>query len=67
MKKDTSNTWITGAKRIDSHVSSADVIIVERDRASNLLDQMQALRQIGFRDVDCFYKYGIFALLGGTK
>ena len=32
-----------------------------------LLDQLQILEKIGFRDVDCFFKYGIFALFGGIK
>ena len=37
------------------------------NRPSDLFDQLQMLRQIGFRDVDCYYKYGIFAMFGGTK
>jgi tRNA (cmo5U34)-methyltransferase len=32
-----------------------------------LIDQLQILEKIGFRDVDCFFKYGIFALFGGIK
>ena len=32
-----------------------------------LLDQLQILEKIGFKDVDCFFKYGIFALFGGIK
>jgi tRNA (cmo5U34)-methyltransferase len=32
-----------------------------------LLDQLRILEKIGFRDVDCFFKYGIFALFGGIK
>ncbi len=34
---------------------------------SPLFDQLQLLDKIGFKDVDCFYKYGIFTLFGGTK
>jgi tRNA (cmo5U34)-methyltransferase len=37
------------------------------DMPSGLEDQLMELRRIGFRDVDCFYKYGSFALFGGTK
>ena len=36
-------------------------------RPSGLWDQLQALSRCGFRDVDCFYKYSIFAVFGGTK
>ena len=37
------------------------------NRPSTLRQQLDILEQIGFRDVDCYYKYGIFALFGGTK
>ena len=37
------------------------------NKPSALFDQIQLLSNIGFRDVDCFYKYGIFAMFGGTK
>ena len=37
------------------------------DRPSGLWDQLQSLSECGFRDVDCFYKYGIFAVYGATK
>jgi tRNA (cmo5U34)-methyltransferase len=29
--------------------------------------QLQALEKIGFKEVDCFFKYGIFSLFGGLK
>lgn len=32
-----------------------------------LFDQLRILKRIGFKDVDCFFKYGIFALFGGVK
>jgi hypothetical protein len=32
-----------------------------------LVPQLNALRSIGFENVDCFYKYGIFAMFGGSK
>lgn len=37
------------------------------NKPSNLFDQIEMLNKIGFRDVDCFYKYGIFLVFGGTK
>jgi tRNA (cmo5U34)-methyltransferase len=37
------------------------------DRPSGLWDQLKTLSKCGFRDVDCFYKYSIFAVFGGTK
>ena len=37
------------------------------NQPSPLPDQLEALRKIGFRDVDCYYKYGVFALFGGSK
>ncbi|MFQ5585897.1 MAG: class I SAM-dependent methyltransferase [Thermodesulfobacteriota bacterium] len=32
-----------------------------------LHDQLTSLRENGFRDVDCFYKYGMVALYGGKR
>ena len=41
------------------------------DRAANILasveEQCQWLRELGFQDVDCFWKYFELALFGGTK
>ncbi len=37
------------------------------NQPSNLFDQLEVLRKCGFRNVDCFYKYGIFAMFGGIK
>jgi SAM-dependent methyltransferase len=41
------------------------------DRASNILatveDQCRWLREVGFRDVDCFWKYFELAVFGGTR
>jgi ubiquinone/menaquinone biosynthesis C-methylase UbiE len=41
------------------------------DRAANILapleEQCQWLRELGFRDVDCFWKYFELAIFGGTK
>lgn len=37
------------------------------NRPDTLGDQLVALNKIGFRNVDCFYKYGIFTVYGGSK
>ncbi len=37
------------------------------NKPSRLVEQLAALETVGFRDVDCYLKYGIFALFGGTK
>jgi len=39
----------------------------QESKPSNLFDQLQMVSRCGFRDVDCFYKYSIFAVYGGTK
>ncbi len=37
------------------------------NRPDTLEAQLDALRDAGFRDVDCYYKNGIFAVFGGRK
>jgi len=48
-----------------------DIIRRYKDNTDNkpdtLASQLQALQTIGFKDVDCFYKYGIFTMYGGRK
>jgi tRNA (cmo5U34)-methyltransferase len=48
-----------------------DIIRRYKDNTDNKPDtleaQLAALQAIGFRDVDCFYKYGVFAMYGGRK
>jgi tRNA (cmo5U34)-methyltransferase len=39
----------------------------EENQPNRLEVQLETLRKTGFRNVDCFYKYGIFTLFGGTK
>ncbi|NOY65253.1 MAG: class I SAM-dependent methyltransferase, partial [Nitrospirae bacterium] len=29
--------------------------------------QLDALRETGFKEVDCYYKYGVFAIYGGRR
>jgi tRNA (cmo5U34)-methyltransferase len=40
---------------------------LEENKPDTLDDQLNALRQTGFKEVDCYYKYGIFAVFGGRK
>lgn len=55
----------TGLSR---HDGLPDLYKSKQDNQPSLLaDQLLALEQTGFKDVDCFFKYGIFALFGGTK
>ncbi|MGO8990805.1 MAG: class I SAM-dependent methyltransferase [bacterium] len=48
-----------------------DIIWKYKDNTDNKPDilavQLNTLQAIGFRDVDCFYKYGIFTMYGGKK
>jgi tRNA (cmo5U34)-methyltransferase len=48
-----------------------DIIGRYKDNTDNKPDtldaQIKALQTIGFKDVDCFYKYGIFTMYGGKK
>jgi tRNA (cmo5U34)-methyltransferase len=37
------------------------------NKPDTLDDQMNALKAVGFKEVDCFYKYGIFTIFGGKK
>jgi tRNA (cmo5U34)-methyltransferase len=37
------------------------------NKPDTLGTQLKALQIIGFKNVDCFYKYGIFAMYGGKK
>lgn len=37
------------------------------NRPDTLGDQLKALEDAGFADVDCFYKHGVFAVFGGSK
>lgn len=48
-----------------------DIIQRYKDNRDNKPDtlefQLKALKTVGFRDIDCFYKYGIFTIYGGKK
>lgn len=65
--------WIDERQRVLRITSGQFDGIVERykdnrdNKPDTLSDQLDALRGIGFRDVDCYYKYGIFTMFGGRK
>ena len=53
---------------IGKHDGLPDVYKAKAEnQPSGLFEQLDALRKCGFRDVDCFYKYGVFAVFGGIK
>jgi tRNA (cmo5U34)-methyltransferase len=37
------------------------------NKPDSLITQLRALERIGFKNVDCYYKFGIFTIFGGTK
>jgi tRNA (cmo5U34)-methyltransferase len=65
--------WIDERKSFlgieDSHYE--EIISAYKDNTENkpdiLTSQLNALQSIGFKDVDCFYKYGIVTIYGGKK
>jgi tRNA (cmo5U34)-methyltransferase len=40
---------------------------LEENKPDTLEDQLNALKETGFREVDCYYKYGIFVVFGGRR
>jgi len=40
---------------------------LEENKPDTLEDQLNALKETGFKYVDCYYKYGVFAVFGGGK
>jgi tRNA (cmo5U34)-methyltransferase len=65
--------WITEREailKIDSHEYDG-IINRYKDNSDNKPDllntQLESLQEIGFKDVDCYYKYGIFTIFGGKK
>lgn len=65
--------WMDGKKaamRFEGE-DSGDIIRRYKSPGENKPDileaQMDALRTTGFKEVDCYYKYGIFTIYGGRK
>jgi tRNA (cmo5U34)-methyltransferase len=63
--------WMDEKKASTEGEGLSDIITrykqLEENRPDVLEDQLNALKELGFRDVDCFYKYGIFTIYGGKK
>jgi tRNA (cmo5U34)-methyltransferase len=65
--------WITERKSVLGIKGNDydDIIQRYKDNTDNkpdtLDEQLNALKSIGFKDVDCYYKYGIFTMFGGKK
>jgi tRNA (cmo5U34)-methyltransferase len=65
--------WITEKKALAGITGDIydDTMRRYKDNKDNKPDtletQLDALKEIGFRDVDCYYKYGIFTIYGGRK
>lgn len=65
--------WITEKKALAGITGGVhdDTMRRYKDNKDNKPDtleaQLDALRTIGFKNVDCYYKYGIFTMYGGRK
>jgi tRNA (cmo5U34)-methyltransferase len=64
--------WIWERELRDKPAQSYEFIPKQyKDNADNLPDpldeQLAALRAVGFKSVDCYYKYGVFAVYGGRR
>ncbi len=55
-------------KEIGKHVDLPDSYKRKgENKPSSLICQLNMLHEIGFKDVECYYKYGIFVLMAGVK
>ncbi len=63
------NNWIDSmrASGLPEDRLQAALIRVREDHNATLNEQLEWLRETGFRDVDCWFKYYRFAVFGGTK
>jgi len=61
--------WITRVRELgaDDRDLAAALERMKFDRAATLEDQLEWLREAGFRDIDCAYKNLIFAVYGGVR
>jgi tRNA (cmo5U34)-methyltransferase len=61
--------WITRVRELgmDNRDLGAALDRMKFDRAATLEDQLEWLREAGFRDIDCAYKNLIFAVYCGLK
>ena len=61
--------WMSWIRKTDLSKNELSKIIdrMQYDRPSSLNIQLQWLKEIGFSDVDCYYKYYNFAVCSGRK
>ncbi len=66
--------WKQWIKERSSYKDRKDLLGITEQYKGNpdntpdtLESQMKAMHEIGFQNVDCFFKYGIFSLFGGSK
>ncbi len=61
--------WLAGARRLDVSNDDLDSAIerMKHDRMATLEDQLRWLEDVGFIDVDCAYKSGMFAVYSGRR
>jgi len=61
--------WMNWIRKTDLSKNELSKIIdrMQYDRPSSLNIQLQWLKEIGFSDVDCYYKYYSFAVCSGRK
>jgi tRNA (cmo5U34)-methyltransferase len=61
--------WITRVRELgaDDRDLAAALERMKFDRAATLENQLEWLREAGFRDIDCAYKNLIFAVYGGVR
>lgn len=62
-------TWVDGirAAGLAEERLNAALERIREDQNAPLFDQLKWLSEIGFRDVDCWFKYYRFAVFGGRK
>lgn len=63
--------WIKEHPAIEHHkelIAIPEEYKENKDNVPDTLDsQLRVMQEIGFTDVDCYFKYGIFSLFGGGK
>lgn len=63
--------WIQGRQAKDRGEELLGIPDQYKANPDNIPDtlesQLEVLKDVGFEDVDCYFKYGIFSLFGGSK